>query len=134
MESVVSGKPVPARRPARSRAWTRSRSACRVPTSSSPPTSPRAAGDIMVLGAGGKMGPTLARMARRAAPERAVDAVARFSDPAAEDGLREHGVETIAADLLERDRARSPAARPERRLHGRAEVRHVGLPRPDVGA
>ena len=63
----------------------------------------RAPGDILVLGAGGKMGPTLARMARRAAPERAVYAVARFSDPAAEAGLRGHGVETIRADLLERD-------------------------------
>ncbi|MCC6223332.1 MAG: NAD(P)-dependent oxidoreductase [Thermoleophilia bacterium] len=63
----------------------------------------RAEGDILVLGAGGKMGPTLARMARRAAPERAVYAVARFSDRAVEAGLRERGVETIRADLLERD-------------------------------
>ncbi|HMN65565.1 MAG TPA: epimerase, partial [Burkholderiaceae bacterium] len=38
-------------------------------------------GDIMVLGVGGKMGPTLARMARRAAPGRRVIGVARFSDP-----------------------------------------------------
>ena len=43
------------------------------------------AGDIMVLGVGGKMGPTLARMARRAAPAKRVIGVARFSEP----GLRE---------------------------------------------
>jgi nucleoside-diphosphate-sugar epimerase len=58
-------------------------------------------GDILILGAGGKMGPTLARMAKRAAPERTVYAVARFSEPSLEDGLRAHGVETIRADLLE---------------------------------
>ena len=42
-------------------------------------------GDIMVLGVGGKMGPTLARMARRAAPDKRVIGVARFSEP----GLKE---------------------------------------------
>ena len=36
-------------------------------------------GDIMVLGVGGKMGPTLARMAERAAPGKRVIGVARFS-------------------------------------------------------
>ena len=41
----------------------------------------RAPGDIMVLGVGGKMGPTLARLAKRAAPEREVIGVARFSEP-----------------------------------------------------
>src|SRR5690349_18927966 len=45
----------------------------------------RAPGDILVLGVGGKMGPTLARMAKRAAPARRVVGVARFS----EKGLRE---------------------------------------------
>jgi nucleoside-diphosphate-sugar epimerase len=60
-------------------------------------------GDILVLGAGGKMGPTLARMAKRAAPGKAVYAVARFSDPSVEGALREHGVEPIRADLLDRD-------------------------------
>lgn len=58
-------------------------------------------GDILILGAGGKMGPTLARMAKRAAPERTVYAVARFSEPSLEDALRAHGVETVRADLLE---------------------------------
>jgi hypothetical protein len=60
-------------------------------------------GDILVLGAGGKMGPTLARMAKRAAPEKTVYAVARFSDAVAEQTLRSHGVETVRADLLDRD-------------------------------
>jgi nucleoside-diphosphate-sugar epimerase len=63
----------------------------------------RLAGDVLVLGAGGKMGPTLARMAKRAAPEKSVVAVARFSDPSVDDALRAHGVETLRADLLERD-------------------------------
>src|SRR5258705_3686870 len=39
----------------------------------------RAPGDIIVLGVGGKMGPTLARMAKRAAPDLRVIGVARFS-------------------------------------------------------
>jgi nucleoside-diphosphate-sugar epimerase len=67
-------------------------------------------GDILVLGVGGKMGPTLARMAKRAAPGKTVYGVARFSDPAVEERLREHGVEPIRADLLERaDLARLPS-------------------------
>jgi len=60
------------------------------------------AGDILVLGAGGKMGPSLARMARRALPAgREVIAVSRFSSPAAREGLERHGVRTIACDLLD---------------------------------
>ena len=62
----------------------------------------RASGDIMVLGVGGKMGPTLARMAKRAAPGRRVIGVARFSDAAARATLERHGVECIACDLLDR--------------------------------
>jgi nucleoside-diphosphate-sugar epimerase len=60
-------------------------------------------GDIMVLGVGGKMGPTLARMARRAAPGRRIVGVARFSDPLLRSSLERHGVECIACDLLDRD-------------------------------
>jgi nucleoside-diphosphate-sugar epimerase len=63
----------------------------------------RLEGDILVLGVGGKMGPTLARMAKRAAPERRVIGVARFSDPAVRRSLEGHGVECIACDLLERE-------------------------------
>jgi nucleoside-diphosphate-sugar epimerase len=59
-------------------------------------------GDLMVLGVGGKMGPTLARMARRAAPHKRVIGVARFSDPAAREALQSHGVECISCDLLDR--------------------------------
>jgi dTDP-4-dehydrorhamnose reductase len=62
----------------------------------------RAPGDIAILGVGGKMGPTLARLAKNAAPERRVIGVARFSDPAVRRGLEAAGVETIAADLLDR--------------------------------
>ena len=59
-------------------------------------------GDIMVLGVGGKMGPTLARMARRAAPRKRVIGVARFSAPGLKGSLERHGVECIECDLLDR--------------------------------
>ncbi|MEI8381686.1 MAG: NAD(P)-dependent oxidoreductase [Planctomycetota bacterium] len=64
-------------------------------------------GDIMVLGAGGKMGPTLARMVRRGfdtigMPERRVFAVSRFSSPRVRDSLQRLGVTTIACDLMDR--------------------------------
>ena len=62
-------------------------------------------GDILLLGVGGKMGPTLARMAKRASDaagtRRRVLGAARFSDPAHEDWLRGHGVETVRCDLLD---------------------------------
>jgi nucleoside-diphosphate-sugar epimerase len=59
-------------------------------------------GDIMVLGVGGKMGPTLARLARNAAPNKRVYGVARFSEPGLREGLEAAGVETISCDLLDR--------------------------------
>src|SRR5262245_39125131 len=62
----------------------------------------RVPGDILVLGAAGKMGPTLARMAKRAAPGKRVVGVARFTDPSAQTSLEAAGVETIACDLLDR--------------------------------
>ena len=52
-------------------------------------------GDILVLGVGGKMGPTLARMAKRAVPERKVIGVARFSEKGVRERLVKAGVETI---------------------------------------
>ena len=58
-------------------------------------------GDLVVLGAGGKMGPSLARMARRADPQRRVIAVSRWSDREAAAALEAEGVETIGADLLD---------------------------------
>jgi nucleoside-diphosphate-sugar epimerase len=59
-------------------------------------------GDILILGVGGKMGPTLARMAKRAAPQRRVIGVARFSEKGLREKLGAWGVECIASDLLER--------------------------------
>jgi nucleoside-diphosphate-sugar epimerase len=62
-------------------------------------------GDILILGAGGKMGPSLARLARRAADaagvRKRVIAVARFSDARVADWMQASGIETIACDLLE---------------------------------
>jgi nucleoside-diphosphate-sugar epimerase len=63
-------------------------------------------GDIVILGAAGKMGPTLARMARRSLDELGardrVVAVSRFSSAKAEQSLQECGIETIRCDLLDR--------------------------------
>jgi nucleoside-diphosphate-sugar epimerase len=59
-------------------------------------------GDIIVLGVGGKMGPTLARLAKRAAPAKRVMGVARFSEPGVREALVAAGVEPISADLLDR--------------------------------
>jgi nucleoside-diphosphate-sugar epimerase len=69
-------------------------------------------GDIIILGAGGKMGPTLARMAARAANgSRRVMAVSRWSSGDAAHALHRAGVETIQCDLLDRDAvARLPDA------------------------
>jgi dTDP-4-dehydrorhamnose reductase len=64
----------------------------------------RCPGDIVILGAGGKMGPTLARMAARAAangPARRIIAVSRFSSGTARTALESAGVEVVAADLLD---------------------------------
>ena len=67
----------------------------------------RSPGDIVVLGAGGKMGPTLARMAARAAQaadgarRRRVVAVSRFTSPQVRRDLERHGVETVPCDLLD---------------------------------
>jgi nucleoside-diphosphate-sugar epimerase len=60
-------------------------------------------GDILILGVGGKMGPTMARLAKRAAPEKRIVGVARFSEAGLEQKLKDRGVETIACDLLDRD-------------------------------
>jgi len=60
-------------------------------------------GDILVLGVGGKMGPTLARLAKRAAPGKRVIGVARFSEPGLRAALERHGIECIVADLLSRE-------------------------------
>jgi nucleoside-diphosphate-sugar epimerase len=59
------------------------------------------AGDVALLGAGGKMGPTLAMMLKKAAPEKNVYAVSRFSDEQVRGRLEEKGVQVVEADLLD---------------------------------
>jgi len=59
------------------------------------------AGDIVVLGAGGKMGPTLAMMLKKASPGKRIYAVSRFSDKAVRKRIDRAQVETIEADLLD---------------------------------
>ena len=63
----------------------------------------RLSGDILILGVGGKMGPTLARLAKRAAPDKRVVGVARFTEPGLREKLEAWGVEGIPCDLLDRD-------------------------------
>lgn len=58
-------------------------------------------GDIMILGVAGKMGPTLAGLAKAADPKRRVIGVARFSDPESRQWLEARGIETISCDLLD---------------------------------
>jgi len=59
-------------------------------------------GDLIILGVGGKMGPTLARMAQRAADDgRRIIGVSRFSEPGLRQKLDARGIETIACDLLD---------------------------------
>jgi nucleoside-diphosphate-sugar epimerase len=60
-------------------------------------------GDILIFGVAGKVGPTLAMMAKRAAPTKRVIGVARFSDMDVKRRLEAAGVETIACDLLDRE-------------------------------
>jgi nucleoside-diphosphate-sugar epimerase len=73
-------------------------------------------GDIAILGAGGKMGPSLARMVRRACDalgqNRRVFAVSRFSSPSARALLEEHDVEAISCDLTDREAVRRLPAAP----------------------
>ncbi|MGZ5872750.1 MAG: NAD-dependent epimerase/dehydratase family protein [Bradyrhizobium sp.] len=61
----------------------------------------KADGDIMILGVAGKMGPTLAGLAKAALPDRRVIGVARFSDPGTKAWLQARGIETIGCDLLD---------------------------------
>jgi nucleoside-diphosphate-sugar epimerase len=65
----------------------------------------RAVGDLLILGVAGKMGPTLARMARRAidaaGASHRVIGISRFSSNAHRHTLEQHGIETIRCDLLD---------------------------------
>jgi nucleoside-diphosphate-sugar epimerase len=75
-------------------------------------------GDIMILGAGGKMGPTLAKLAAKAVQRsdtgKRVIAVSRFSSGTLQKELEEAGIETIAADLLN-----------EEELNGLPDIKNV---------
>jgi nucleoside-diphosphate-sugar epimerase len=61
-------------------------------------------GDIILLGVAGKMGPSMARLARlaadRAGVKKRIIGVSRFSEPGSREELDLHGIETYAADLL----------------------------------
>ena len=63
-------------------------------------------GDLLILGAGGKMGPSLARLARRSLDEAGlahrVICVSRFGTGNLDEQLRGDGIETIASNLLDR--------------------------------
>jgi hypothetical protein len=61
----------------------------------------RLEGDILILGVAGKMGPSLAMLAKRAAPAKRVVGVARFSEPGLRARLDAAGIETISCDLLD---------------------------------
>lgn len=63
-------------------------------------------GDVLVLGAGGKMGPTLCLLLHNALKEAGMEqqigitAVSRFSDPLAVRLLKEHNIRILSGDLL----------------------------------
>ena len=84
----------------------------------------RLSGDIVILGAGGKMGLSLARRARRASEaagvKRRVIAVSRFSSPAIAGELERSGIETLRCDLLSHEEvAQLPACENVLFLSGR---------------
>lgn len=64
-------------------------------------------GDILILGAGGKMGPSLCLLAKRAVTQAGsnsrIIAVSRFSDPYAVSLLEKNGIDIISADLMDKD-------------------------------
>ncbi len=85
------------------------------PTARAIETLARLDGDLIIFGVGGKMGPTLARMARRAdeaaGVRRRVVGVSRFSSAGQREQLEGWGVETIVCDLLDTEGvARLPEA------------------------
>lgn len=60
-------------------------------------------GDIIILGAGGKMGPSLAKLAKEAIDKAGVNkkviTVSRFSEEGLQQELNEYGIETVSVDL-----------------------------------
>ena len=61
-------------------------------------------GDLLILGVAGKMGPSLARRARRACDaagvSRRIIGASRFSSEGSREALERSGIETLSADLL----------------------------------
>ena len=61
-------------------------------------------GDIILLGVGGKMGPSMAKLARKAIVRAGIDkriiGISRFSEAGTREELEADGIETISADLL----------------------------------
>ena len=82
-------------------------------------------GDIVLLGAGGKIGPTMSLMARRALDEVGSDArviaVSRFSDPASRTLLEDAGIVVHPADLSLLRVLRGPPGRRRRCLYARRD-------------
>ncbi|MEP6949174.1 MAG: NAD(P)-dependent oxidoreductase, partial [Ginsengibacter sp.] len=68
-------------------------------------------GDILILGVGGKMGPALAKLAKQAVDKAGVNkkimGASRFSEPGLQDELKQIGIATYNADLLEEDQLQS---------------------------
>jgi len=64
-------------------------------------------GDIIILGVGGKMGPSMAKLARKAILEggivKRVIGISRFSEEGIREELEAEGIETVAADLLDEE-------------------------------
>lgn len=64
-------------------------------------------GDIMFLGIAGKIGPSLARMVKRACDKaglpKKIMGVSRFHNPEHKEQIEQHGIETIQGDLLNRE-------------------------------
>lgn len=92
----------------------------------------RSNGDTVILGAGGKMGPTLAqrlvRALRGSGRKSRVIAVSRFQSPGMERELVEAGVETISCDLLDAESVKALPSGRERPLSCRAQVWLDGRP------
>jgi len=73
-------------------------------------------GDIILLGVGGKMGPSMAKLAKKAIVRAGIDkriiGISRFSEAGTRQELEADGIETISADLLnEKDLAALPEAK-----------------------
>ena len=81
------------------------------PTSGVVETLGRLDSDVLILGAGGKMGPSLSRMVRRgmdqAGVNRRVIGVSRFSSDKTRQQLENWGIETIVCDLLNQNEVAS---------------------------